>query len=123
MREKNKFKKDRLAEKILYGLNLYLRTELKDSKMKFVSFTKVELSPDNSVANLYWDTFDNATRGDAKKGVEAAKGKFRRYLALALKMRAVPELLLHYDAQYVSQKHIEDVMKQDSLDRESDSEE
>lgn len=111
MREKNQFKKTRLEEKILYGLNLYLRTEMKDPRVKFVSFTKVELIPDLSVAKIYWDTFDVGTRGDAKKGIDSTKGRLRHHLAETLNMRVVPELVFSYDASFEATKHIEDLLQ------------
>ncbi len=111
MREKNQFKKDKLEEKILYALNLYLRTEIKDPRIKFVSFTKVELIPDNSIAKISWDTFDVGTRGDAKAGIESAKGRLRHHLADAIKMRIVPALIFKYDASFEATKHIEDLLQ------------
>jgi ribosome-binding factor A len=113
---------DRLKEQILHGVNQYLRG-LSDVRLKFVSITKVELNKDFSVATLHWDTFDSNTRGDAKRSLEGARGKLRTHLAQTLKLRHTPDLRMVYDAQFVAQNEIEQLLEKDLKSREAGGEE
>lgn len=106
MAKKNTFKKEKMAEKLLFDVNTLLRTDLKDPRLQFVSITKVELTSDLAYATLYWDTFDSKTRGDAKKTLEEAAGHIRSTLAKILKVRHVPTLTFIYDNQYAEEEKI-----------------
>lgn len=111
--KKQPYKKQKLAEKIQNDLNLFLRQELNDHRLQFVSFTNVELSPDNSFVVCFWDTFDNGKRGDCKKALESSLGKLRSLLAKSLQMRKVPEIRLKYNAQFDSELEIENILAEE----------
>ncbi|MCO4793444.1 MAG: 30S ribosome-binding factor RbfA [Bacteriovoracaceae bacterium] len=103
-------KKEKFEERILHELNKALRSEFSDSRLQFVSFTKVELNSDLSEANVYWDTFDASKRGDIKKAIDGIGSKLRAVLSTKLNVRHTPNLVLQYDSQYESQKSIEDIL-------------
>jgi len=111
MVKKNPFKKDKFEERLLNDLNSLLRMDLRDPRLQFVSFTKVELSPDYAYATCYWDTFKVETRGDAKKTLEDAKGKMRTMLASRMEVRHVPALNFVYDNQFEEEKKIVELIK------------
>jgi ribosome-binding factor A len=111
MAAEKSFKKAKLAERILAVCNEYLRTEANDPRLVFASVTKVELSPDNSHATLYWDSFDSGQRGDAKRALEAVQGRLRSHLARVLDIRHVPALSFAYDAQFESEQHITSILE------------
>lgn len=111
---KKSFKKDKYQDRLLAEVNTFLRTKFSDKRLQFASFTKVELSPDYSVATLYWDTFDAKHRGEIAQAMETIKGRLRSLLAEVLTVRAVPSLELKYDAQYESERAIDEI-----LDREA----
>ncbi len=103
------FKKDIFQEEILAQLNLNLR-QLNDTRLTFVSITKVELTPDCKIANVFWDTYDSSKRGDVMKAIDSVKGKLRAILARELKARQVPQLHFHYDGQYEAEQKITDIL-------------
>ncbi len=111
MAKKTNFKKEKFAERLLNELNSALRTKFSDSRLKLVSFTKVEVAPDYSHAKVFWDTFDSSTRGDAKDAVESMKAKMRTILAAILKIRAVPALTFVFDSQYEEEQKIDALLK------------
>lgn len=106
MRGKPSYKRDKMEEKIMNDINMILRQETSDSRLQFVSITKVELATDNKRATVYWDTFDSSHRGDAKKAIEASAGRLRSHLARALAMRITPELNFIYDSQFEDENTI-----------------
>ncbi|MCP4914015.1 MAG: 30S ribosome-binding factor RbfA [Oligoflexia bacterium] len=108
------YKKVRLEEKILQELNVILRQDLNDSRLQFVSFTKIKLSQDNSYAEVSWDTFDSGKRGDCKKALEASIGKIRSLLSSKLQMRHTPELRLSYDGQFEGEQNITKILEDES---------
>lgn len=110
------FKKQQLAERIQNSANTFLKGPQSNSYLNLLSITRVELNVDNSVATLYWDTFDSGKRGDIKAALESAKGKLRTQLTHTLKLRKSPIINLVYDSQY------EDEMKITELINKSKSE-
>ena len=67
----NKFSKVKYEERVRDEINLALRREFADPRLVNVSVTHVELTQDYSHAKVYWDTFNTATRGDAKEAIES----------------------------------------------------
>ena len=110
MARKVSFKKERFEELILHASNNFIRTVVSDKRLRLLSFTKVELLPDFSMATLYWDTYQENKRGDCKEGLSAFQSRLRMHLSSVLKVRHTPSLRFFYDGQYVCEKHIEDLL-------------
>lgn len=120
-RNKNPFKKDKYEERLVNLINELLRREARDSRLQFVSVTKVELSPDYGYATVFWDTFDSSHRGDAKKAIEASTGFLRTELAKKLEVRHVPSLTFVYDNQFEEESKIDRLLKDaNSSDNENE---
>jgi ribosome-binding factor A len=111
-REKNPFRKTRMADRILSEVNDLIRTSLADKRVKFVTITKVELTPDLSHANLYWDTFETKTKGSAKTALDGIRGKIRSELSGILAIRYVPEIHFIYDNQFESEMRMTELLKE-----------
>jgi len=107
---KNPFKKQRLEERILFELNRVLRTETADSRLNNVTITKVDVNRDYSLAEVYWDTFDNSKRGDAKEAIGGMTKRLKSILAKTLEIRKVPNLVFKYDAQFEAEKKIMELL-------------
>ena len=120
--KKNNFKKTKFEERLLNEINGLLRTGLTDSRLHFVSITKVEMSPDYGYAEVFWDTFDSHTRGDAKKAIEKAKGRIRSELAKVLDVRHVPSLTFTYDNQFDEENKIVQLIKKANAHDDSEQE-
>jgi ribosome-binding factor A len=110
-RQKNPFKKDKYEERLVNEINGLLRRNVRDDRLKFVSVTKVELSPDYAYAKVFWDTFDSSKRGDAKKAIEQSAGYLRSELAKLLEVRHVPSLSFEYDNQFEEANKIDKLLK------------
>lgn len=114
----NVFGKQKLSEQIQHELSRYLRKELLDPKIQFVSIVKVELNKDNSVASVYWDSFNSATRGDAKAALQQIAPKMRKLLAQNLQLRHTPEIRLFYFSQFEDEFHIQNLINTDKTTKE-----
>ena len=104
------FKKKQYEVRILGEINNVLRFRLSDKRLRFVSATKVELTPDYSMAFVYWDTFDPSKRGESKRAVGGIAGKMRTLLAQTLKVKHMPQLQFRYDERYESEKTITELL-------------
>ncbi|MBH48064.1 MAG: ribosome-binding factor A [Halobacteriovorax sp.] len=115
------FKKEKFEERLLHEMNGMLRREISDPRASFLSFTKVELSHDYSVANVYWDTFDSDRKEDCSEAVKGLAGKFRSLLANVLQIRHTPQLKFAYDNQFEAQAEIDRLLKNQTNSSEGDS--
>ena len=110
---KKKFGREKYQEKVLNSLNHFLRQVVGDSRFQFVSITKVELSQDYGQAKVFWDTFDLSKKDDIEKNIITIKSKARTYLAKVLDVRHVPEIHFEFDAQYVEEMKITDLLNKE----------
>ena len=122
---KESFKKQKFQDRIQQEINSCLRTKLSDPRLQFVSVTKVELTSDFSIANIYWDTYHSSKRGDLNIALEKVSGKIRSILASSLGVRHTPELKFSYDSQFVEEDAISKILNSERekgkfLDRDDD---
>lgn len=110
----NKFSKIKYEERVRDEINLALRREFTDPRLVNVSVTHVELTQDYSHAKVYWDTFNSATRGDAKEAIESTAGKMRKILASKMEVRHTPEIHYIYNSQFEDESKISKLLKDSS---------
>ena len=106
------FHKDKVANKILNDLNSFLRFTLNDPRLKSVSVTRVDLQDNYSCARVYWDTFDYNKCPEAQKAMWGVRGKLRGLLSRALKIKRVPKIVVHYDAQWRDEQRMRELLDQ-----------
>jgi len=105
-------------EKIKNELNVLLRREISDPRLSLCSVTRVDLNPDFSTADVFWDTFDASKRGDIKKAIEGISGRMRTLLAKNLDVRHTPILTFLYDSQFEDELKITELLKKAKSDEE-----
>lgn len=109
---KKTFTKIKLEERIMNEINSSLRAVVNDPRLQFVSVTKVTLNGDFSEALCAWDTFDNSTRGDAKKAIMKVASRMRGIISQKLELRHTPRLTFVYDDQFECEKNITELLNQ-----------
>lgn len=114
MAGKAKFKKEKYQDKILAGVNSFIRTQISDSRLTFISFTKVDLTSDYSKSTVFWDTYDPEKKDEIEKALFGIKGKLRSYLAKILEVRHTPTIDFEYDSQYESEQKILNLLGEES---------
>ena len=75
--------------------------KVKDPRLKQVTLTGVDVSPDFSQAKVFFSLMSEEGRAEAEKGFEAAAPFLRRELANRLGIKTMPRLLPVYDSSLV----------------------
>ena len=113
---------ERLEDQVHFLLSTLVQRELRDPELGFVTLTAVRLSPDRSVAKVYFTVLpanggdQEAQDGFTRKALGRAAGFLRSQLASRLKMKRVPELRFFPDATLEAGNHMESLL--DDLERE-----
>ena len=107
------FRQERLERIIERELGLILSMEVKDTRLKFVTVTKVSLTNDLSIATVYYTVMgDEEQRHTTEANLNDAKGFIRSSLGRKLEVRKIPELRFKYDESLDKGQKIEDILKQ-----------
>jgi ribosome-binding factor A len=93
---------ERVGEQLRAELARLLREEATDPRLRLVTLTRVDVSPDMRNARVYWSRMQasQAEEDDAiatQDGLESAAGFLRRRLAAALPLKRMPELRFRHD--------------------------
>lgn len=92
------YRKEKLEALIKREVGNLLLKEIKDQRIGFVSISRVELSKDYSVAEVYYSVLgDEKQRKNAEFGLASAKGFIRKSIGKQLKMRTLPDIVFKYD--------------------------
>lgn len=107
------YRKERLNESIKALLAELLLHGVKDPRVGLVSITAVEVSPDLSVAKVYYTVMGEETvREESRKGLLSARNFLRKTVGRELKMRTTPELIFIYDDALDRSFRIEEMLGQ-----------
>ncbi len=87
----------RVADVVKNELSILLVSRVRDQKLIDVSISRVEITDDLKLARIFFTVLSGSNIGDAKKGLERAKGFMRSHLAKTLNMRYTPVLQFMYD--------------------------
>lgn len=97
--------------------DLFSQTSMDDSRLRDVFINKVALSPDKSVCNIYFYSFEGEEKFKEVLDVLILyKGSLRKALAHTLDSRYTPHLVFKFDHHFKKQEKIEnliDKVKQD----------
>lgn len=116
---------ERLEDQIHFLLSNLIQRELRDPELGFLTLTAVRLTPDRSLAKVYFTVLP-AQGGDqeaqdalTRKALGRAAGFLRSQLASRLKMRRVPELRFFPDATLEEGNRMESLLDEIQKERES----
>lgn len=87
-----------------------LMTEIKDSNIKFVTITDVDITNDLSYAKVYFTVYDRENLSDVVKLLNNASGFIRSCLAKRINIRHTPEIKFIYDESISYGEHIEEII-------------
>lgn len=116
---------ERLEDQIHFLLSNLIQRELRDPELGFLTLTAVRLSPDRSVAKVYFTVLpanggdQEAQDGLTRKALGRAAGFLRSQLASRLKMRRVPELRFFPDGTLEEGNHMETLLAEIEKERAS----
>jgi ribosome-binding factor A len=91
---------ERIAEQLKSEIARVLREEVTDPRVRLVTITRVDCSPDLANATVFWSSMeavDEASVDRIEAGLSSAAAFVRRQLAHALPLRRMPRLVFRYD--------------------------
>jgi len=85
---------ERLGELIRREISRFLASGIGDPRIGFVTFTRVEVSADLSVAKVFLSVLERkGLERTTLEGLNSAKGRIHAELGATLKIRRVPEIV------------------------------
>jgi ribosome-binding factor A len=116
---------ERVAEQIREEVSQILSTEVADPGVGLVTVTRVKVSPDLSLARIYWTILgDTAQRKQTAKALSRAAGFVRHLLSERITLRRSPEVAFLFDQSVAAQDRVEQILyelKQEQAAREIDA--
>ena len=102
---------ERVAEQIREEVSQILSTEVADPGVGLVTVTRVKVTPDLSLARIYWTTMgDAAQRKQTTKALSRAAGFVRHLLSERLTLRRSPEVQFLFDRSVAAQDRVEQIL-------------
>lgn len=102
---------ERVAEQIRHEISRIILAELSDPRIGFVTLTRVEVSPDFSLAKVFVSVLE--TEGRQRSTLEAlnsARRRIQNVLSESLKLRRTPALLFQLDQGIKHSIHISSLL-------------
>ncbi len=105
---------DRVAAEIQAAIaDLLIRGDIHDPRIGYITLTGVKVSPDLSVAQVYYSMIGTAEeKAETQAGLVAAKGYVRREVTKRVKLRISPEVFFTFDPSLDEGDKIERLLKE-----------
>ncbi len=105
---------DRVAAEIQAAVaGLLTRGDIHDPRVGFITVTGVKVSPDLSVAQVFYSMIGtDEEKAQTQKGLDAAKGFVRREVTKKVKLRISPEVFFTFDGSLDEGDKIERLLKE-----------
>jgi len=104
---------DRVADQIRGELATLLARDVHDPGIGFVTFTRVQVSPDIQVARVFYTVLgDEKARANSAKALDRAAPFLRRQIGSRLRLKRVPELRFQYDEASAGADRIERILNE-----------
>ncbi|MCC6992903.1 MAG: 30S ribosome-binding factor RbfA [Acidobacteria bacterium] len=102
---------ERIAEQLREEVSQILATEVADPGVGLVTVTRVKVTPDLSLARVYWTLLgDVAERKRTTKALQRAAAFVRHVLATRVTLRRVPEVHFQYDEGLAAHQRVEELL-------------
>lgn len=102
---------ERVAEQVREEVSQILATEVADPGVGLVTVTRVKVTPDLSLARVYWSLLgDAAERKKTTKALQRAAPFVRHLLAERLTLRRAPEVVFQFDEGLAAHARVEEIL-------------
>jgi ribosome-binding factor A len=102
---------ERVAEQIREEVSQILSTEVSDPGIGLVTVTRVKVTPDLSLARVYWTIMGDAKqRKDTAKALSRAAAYVRHLLSGRMSLRRSPEVQFLFDRSVAAQDRVEQIL-------------
>lgn len=104
---------ERVAEQIREEVSQILSTEVADPRIGLVTVTRVKVTPDLSLARIYWTMMGEVTeRKQTIKALSRAAGYVRHLLSTRMTLRRSPEVQFVFDQSVAAQDRVEQILQE-----------
>jgi ribosome-binding factor A len=104
---------ERVAEQIREEVSQILASELADPRIGLITVTRVKVTPDLSLARVYWTSMANATeRKQTAKALAHAAAYVRHLLSARVTLRRSPEVQFLFDQSVAAQDRVEQILQE-----------
>jgi ribosome-binding factor A len=102
---------ERIAEQLREEVSQILATEVSDPGVGLVTVSRVKVTPDLSLARVYWTILgDAAERKKTAKALQRAAPFVRHVLAGRVTLRRVPEVHFQFDEGLAAHTRVEEIL-------------
>jgi ribosome-binding factor A len=111
---------ERIAEQIREEVSQIVASEMADPRVGLITVTRVKVTPDLSLARVYWTSMgDAAQRKQTAKALSRAAAFVRHLLSSRLTLRRSPEVQFLFDQSVAAQDRVEQILQE--LKREEEA--
>jgi len=103
---------ERFNRLLIEEVSTIVQRELKDPRIGFVSFTRVETTDDLRSAKIFVSLLDESQAEDTLEALRHAAGMIRGVLMHRIKAKRIPELRFVHDRSIAYSVHISEVLEQ-----------
>ncbi len=102
---------ERVAEQVREEVSQILATDVADPGVGLVTVTRVKVTPDLSLARVYWTLMgDAAERKKTTKALQRAAAFVRHLLAERMTLRRAPEVVFQFDEGLAAHARVEEIL-------------
>ena len=88
---------ERIGEQLRAAIARVLREDASDPRLRLVTLTRVDVSPDLARADVFWSRLDGEDLEVVERSLEHAAGFVRKRVAEELSLRRTPRLVFRHD--------------------------
>lgn len=115
---------ERVSEQVREEVSQILSTEVADPGIGLVTVTRVKVTPDLSLARIYWTIIGDASeRKKTEKALVRAAPYVRHLLSTRMALRRSPEVVFTYDRAVADQQRVEEILVEIKKEEEARNEE
>jgi len=104
---------DRIGVKIQAAIAELLVQKAQDPRIEMATISKVEMSSDLSVADVYFSVFGSKkVVAEAKKGFQSSRKFIKKLIAPKLKLKYMPDLKFKHDTSFNYGSKIDKILRE-----------
>ncbi|MEA3341458.1 MAG: 30S ribosome-binding factor RbfA [Chloroflexota bacterium] len=110
----------RVSDLIRTHLTNLLARKVSDPRLRMVTITGVDVTPDTVRADIHFSVLGGAEeQAEAQAGLDSAAGWLRREVGGRLRLRNTPKLVFHHDPSLEHGERIDSILKELELSEEN----
>jgi len=115
---------ERVQEALRQEISRIVQNEVRDSRIGFITITKVVLTKDLRHATVYFSILgENKDKTLALKGLNSAKGYIKNLIGDRIKLRFMPEIIFRIDESLAYTQEIYDLLERIKSEKKGDDNE